>query len=44
MPAVQLEVRDGLQAVADVAVGPDSERLDLLVVDAGSSNASLPGS
>ena len=40
--AVQLEVRDGLQAVADVALGSDSERLDLLVVDAGSSDASLP--
>ena len=39
---MQLEVRDGLQAVADVAAGPDSESLDLLVVDAGSSDASLP--
>ena len=41
-PGMQLEIRDGLQAVADAAAGPADERLDLLVVDAGSSDASLP--
>lgn len=37
----QARVSDGLEAVADLAHAPDAPLLDVLIVDAGSGDASL---
>ena len=38
----QVEVRDGLEAVAQIAAGSEEQHLDCLIIDAGSGDASLP--